>query len=479
MTDYPATIANLAFWLDGRQPAYSDAGGTVLATAFSGQALRVNQPSPLSGNLQSGALAASPYVETNALNFVGDAGRYLSFPSGTAMVSNAMTLAGAFTNRDTVGVQDLLITYDTVNVNGVQLFQNPLSFDPLVMILYVQGVQVATSPVSIPAGAQVEFAWTVSSTTWVLSLVVNGVRASDMTGTGTFAAHSLLPASSWVGIQHGIDTTNGPHGAVAQVVGVARACTGTEITNLLAFFAANRAAKWAPTQIPLVIPSGDSIARGYLIDNKGDSWAYKMLAGLNAVQPVNMINTAITSHTIAQAVADYPTLVLAAKDSARAKHVLVAAIGTNTIALDASVTGAQLVAQYRAYIAQARSDTFRPVGHTILARLGTGHDAAFATAALYFNTDIRANYLAYGCVALADAAAIPQAADPSNTTYFIDGVHPTITLHALMAQVYGAATQVALDWSPAPTVGKPLTIERVLDWEVDPSIYLFSLKNSP
>lgn len=494
MSDFPSTISDLLMWVDGRSSAYSDTAGTALASAPAGRARRINYGAPAVGNAQAPSDPARPYREASAFNFQTGGGHYLQAPVASNCQQNAVTIAVNFSVRDKPeGSPQVLICNGALNV---WLFSaNNL------MINYNGGANnwlpaPAGSPtayVQPPLGSQGTLLLSISATDMQCSVILDGVRTDYVTPGGqAVAAATTLSAANWRIGWDGVSSGDYKfHGAIAQALVIPRAVpAGAEREGLLAFLAANPAPHYCPTDCGLVTICGDSIARagvGFFGVPLESSWAMLTQQLLDASQPVNLVNGAISGSVIGtpSTAGQYRDVFLPILQpfysSARAKNIFVQAAGTNDMAAGA-LDGPTTLARDYALQDAALAAGFRTIGTTVLKRIGTGHDAAFETARSYKNTHLLAEYAARGYAGVIDFGGIPEAQDPSNTTWFSDGIHPTTALHALMAQRAAPVIQAALadiaPPSPSPGLSGVLTIEKQYDGRTSPVVYLFSLKNS-
>lgn len=480
MSDYPSTLADLLMWVDGRGPVYSDTAGTVVATPFAGRVRRVNYGSPAVGNAQALSDATRPFRETNSLNFEMGEKTFLSAPVASNCVQNAVTFAAAFSLRNNPpGAVNLLLG------NGALQF---LTFsDNIVDVSYnAGGSNWLVGPGGEPyarcgLGKQIEVVIRLEPTRIRASVVVDGVR-TDYSITTTVNSTTLTAANWGIG---GDGTTQDSRlqGALAQMLLIGHVSSDAENDGLLAFMRANPAPYKCPTAVPLVTVSGDSIAAcsfgvfGVPIDSRWSSLAQQIL---NQTQPVNVINAAISGDAVVhQRDVVFPAALQPFIDPTRSKNVCVLAAGTNDIAT-MHHDGPTVFADITQAVTNVKAAGGLPVVCTILARGGA---AGFDVEQAYVNAHIRSQATAQG-YKVADFAAIPELQNVLDTTYYSDQTHPTIAGHVLLAPVAAAAIQewltVTPDPPPTPSPGLPqfLTIDRQYDAASEPTIYLFSLRNS-
>jgi lysophospholipase L1-like esterase len=450
--DFPTTLTGLLMWIDGRDTAYTDAAGTAVATPYTvaGRVRRINYMAPAVGNAQAPSAGVRPWREFNSLNFEIGATTYLNAPVASNCTQDAITIAMAFSTRDKpagspqslfcngniIRIWTFSDNIIAINCNGTGTF-------------WLAGPPGGGEPYArAPLGAQVEMVFRLSATELRVAVAVNGMR-TDYQKTVT-VLNTNLPAANWQigtdGVSAGQDYL--VQAAISQAMLINRVCTDAEVDGLMTFMRANPAPALCPTAIPCITISGDSIAAssagvfGVPLESRWGSLAQIIL---NATQPVNVINAAISGDSLVhQRDVTYPAVLAQFYNASRAKNIAVLAAGTNDIAT-LSHTGAVVLADQYTFADAMLASGKKPVVCTILARNpGGGFDAAnFATQQTYYNTQLRAAAAARG-YQLCDFAAIPQLSDPTNTTYYSDGIHPTVAGHALMAVVAAAAIQATL-----------------------------------
>jgi hypothetical protein len=436
-------------WVEGRSAAYSDASGTSLATPFAGRVRRANY-SGTSGNAQAPDDAHRPWRETGALNFQLADEPYLNAPVASNCTQDAITVAIAFTLRDNPGgaahalfCNGNIVRFWTFSDNIIAInFNGTGSF-------WLAGPGGGGEPYArCPLGAQIEVVFRMSPTQVRASVVVDGVR-TDYSKTIT-VFNTTLPSSGWKigddGVSPGQDRL--VHGAYAHIGLIGRTCSDAEVDTLLAFMRAVPAPRFCPPEIPLIAVNGDSIAAssaGIFQVPISVRWSSIAQQILNATQPVNLINAAISGDSIVhQRDVTFPTVLAPFYNAARSKNIHFLAAGTNDIATGGR-TGPVVLADQYAAADGSMAAGWLPVVATILPRNpGGGFDVAnFNTQAGHYNTHLKAEASGRGYV-VCDFASIPQAADPTNTTYYSDGIHPLPPLHVLMGQVAAAAIQARL-----------------------------------
>lgn len=368
------------------------------------------------------------------MSFHCGAQHYLAAPVAPAVTANNATLAMSFTVRD-IFPSALL---QNGNIQALGLF----TFTSSLLCVAYDGTNWIT-PAAPPIGSQVEIVARTSPTGIKASVVVDGVR-SDYSTAVTVSSASI-PGANWNIGWDGASTGNQLQGAISQAIVVSRSISDTENDALLAWLAANPSTHLLPTNVPSVIITGDSIARGLGLEaNRAGQWPFLAQSSLDSTQPVNLINAAASGNTIALQQAVYPSLMLPFYNASRARNIFVGAIGVNdmrTLLHDGPTT----LASYYNYMDQAKADGWRVVACSILP---TNAGGSFNTSRAYFNSHLAAEWAARGYSAFADVASIVGMGadgDDANLIYYQDNLHPTFAGDALMAPVYAAATQAALN----------------------------------
>lgn len=427
-----------------------------MASAPAGRVRRIDQPAPLTGSWLAAADANRPFRDSNAVDCqIGANPLWLAAPVGTTLPGNACTLAASWVGRDVNSPSGFGLLFDTeqalltgtdgVGKFGLFLYSNRL-------VVYYRGTLwdpfSGGSPTTNP-GVQCSAVVTFASTGLALSYNFGGV-------TGTVSLSVSISASTVTNLQigtPGIFIGGGAlidrlHASVSQAVGVARVCTGTEITNLLAFCVANEPEPF-PLTAPLVLIAGDSIARGWLLFQRDEGWPFIMLSNLYSTAPVRLNDTAISGWTLAQMQADFAGSVAPFYSASRAKNIVVVAGGTNSLFFGASA--ATTLSQYLTYCDTARGAGFKVVAATILPRTGSGVPGSYEADRQTVNAGIRAAASHYDTLADVGASSdMGQASDAADTTKYDDGTHPQILGHVLLEPYYRAAVLSVLSGSPPP-----------------------------
>lgn len=427
----PAALPNLVLWVDARTQTYSDAGGTVAANPYSGRVRRINFPAPLSGNAQAISDALRPWREPNTLNCMLNAGHYLAATAASACVRNDFTIALSFRMRDnTTSAGQFLFANDA---GGAYVYV----FNSNLLVMTVGGYNWNIA--AVPAGASCALVVRTTPTLLKASLVVNGTR-TDYTLPVVLSGASV-PAATWTIGADGRVPIIGIQAAISQAIAAARSVSEYENNELLGFLASAPAPDFA-TALRLVVLSGDSIAAGLNLD-RALIWSFKAQQAIctaSPLDPINLLNCAVSGDTIAMQEADYPTTMAPFYSAARAKNIFMAAVGTNNMA-NIGQDGPTALAAYYAYLDDKLARGWRVIACTVLPRAAGG---AFNTARAYFNSNLRADWAGRGYSAIADVALVPGMGadgDELNATNYMDTVHPTLVGNDLLEPTYRAAIQ--------------------------------------
>lgn len=428
-------------WVDANQTTYSDSAGTVPAVPFDGRVRRINFRTPAVGNAQSPTDPTRPWRDTGAINFEVGATTYMNAPVAADQSQQAVTIAVNFTVRDKPeGSPQCLVC----NSNRLKIMTFSANI-PAVNYNDTAGFWLPDANLKCPIGAQCTFIFRFTATQIRATIIIDGSRY-DYSTTVAVNALTLIAANWFLGYDGTSLGDQFLQGTITQALGFVGAISDADNDLLADWCAANRAPRF-PSAVPLVVVSGNSIARvsqGLYGVPVASSWAMLAQQGLNGTQPVNLANAAVSGQTIDQQQSTvYPYVIAPLYHPSRSRNVLIVAAGTNDMAAG-NQDGPTTLAEYYAYCDQAQAAGWRIVGATILKRIGTGHDAAFETARTYFNTNLLAGYVAKGYLAVADFGAIALMQNPADTAYFSDGIHPTTAGHALMAPVAQAALQTAI-----------------------------------
>lgn len=174
------------------------------------------------------------------------------------------------------------------------------------------------------------------------------------------------------------------------------------------------------TGLAAIICNGDSITLGQ------NSWpSYPSVLSDSTLRAV--LNLGVSGQTLATMDTNYaasPALYFSSLNA----NTLIVLGGTNDLL--AHATEASLETHILSYCGKARTTGYRVFVGTVLP--STGIIGTDETSRQTFNAYLRANWASFAD-GLVDFDAIPEAAQPTNTLFYLDGTHPTATLNALMA----------------------------------------------
>ena len=428
--------------LDGTQQAYSDAAGTVSASAPLGRVARVNQPAPLSGYwLAKNTTDARPFRDAASFCFepVPTTGNYgghaLDAPAGSTLPANACTIGLTFIDRTSPQVQPGMVRGLLAGVDNV----TGRPFGPCIVngqLCFYYGVGLLwQSAITIPLETRVDVAMRVTPTGLDVSANIGGVASSDSTA-------ATIPAGTIASITAGLfpQTDEGAHASISQIVGVSSALNNTDRDLLLAWLVTQATATAFPANVNLVAWSGDSIGAGYGT-RRYQCPAFAMLPALQALGPqIKILNMSVPSDTIAGQTAKFTASIAPRYSTSRNKNVHVIQVATNSLAT--SATAAQcLVDEY------ALCDASRALGNlvalcTVLPRSDAGLIAGFEAKRVAYNADVLTNGRLHADVIIdvAGVAGMGAFGDSNNApNYQSDHAHPTAAGNALLLPVYQAA----------------------------------------
>lgn len=192
---------------------------------------------------------------------------------------------------------------------------------------------------------------------------------------------------------------------------------------------------------PLVTLSGDSITDGFG-SSQVNHWSLLLQSQISTT--FRMDNVGWSGSTLTTWDATAVANLITTRYSASHKCILVHLLCTNDIATNSAADGAALAATYLAFLAARKAEGWLVGACTLLPRSGSFSGgqtkAGFQTQRAAFNSAVSAGTSNYTFLVdyAANATIGPDAAS-DNTTYFSDGVHPTLTVQTIMAQIAGAA----------------------------------------
>jgi hypothetical protein len=420
----PSALPSLALWLDGRQPAFSDAGVTAAAAPF-GRVAQIAQPAPLSGNWTATG-NARPWRDGNALDcrYYGPGhtvGSAITQPASVSIAGNNCTIGIAWEQRGGGGYTTLFAA--AVRAVGVYLVGGAPTLANATTLNTIPGI----SPGIVPGHriAQCTLVIVCGASQYDIRFTVNGVAY-----TTTVA---VTPSSAALGaFTVGANALGSTQAAISQFVVCATTLNGTDQTALQNFLLANVPAGY-PVDAPLVAMAGDSIC---------EAWPAGVQPELDGIaNPPRWLNAGVAgAHATlpGEIPSFYTTDILPRYSASRAKNIIVCeGISVNDIAYRLSqgdsvgTAAATVLAGYYAYCDRAKADGWTVIVCTLTPNLGgSNYDAIRAIV----NPDIRANWAAHGAF-LADigaTAGMATTADAANTAYFADGTHPTVGGYVLL-----------------------------------------------
>ena len=434
----PAAVSDLAFWMDGNAPSFSDLDENYLTPPDSGRVRNVREAPPLTGSWQAPSSAERPFRELGALSIKpieSPTGYYLQDTAGTIQTDDS-TLAISFTPLNGPGSSahggisgQITDSSQALGVffagNGIGLYFNHTSIN--LKKTLSRGLHTTMIVRFSAVGVDVQYD-------------INGLRTSESIA----ATIDHETASNFI-LGYDSHNTADMYGFVSQAVGVNRAVSDEEASRLMTWLTAQPIPDAFPVSKPLVAILGDSIANGDQVA-QWQSWAYSMLADLSATTTpdLQLLNAATNGSGIPKVQnSDYSDFVLPWYAASRAKNVLIVASGTNDLASGNNLS--DLMDRYYALLDSARATGWKTVACTILPRSNPGMAsglAGFESARTAFNADVVAHWASHAD-ALADVAAINgmgAVGDSDNTTYYsADKIHPIVAGHALLEPVYRAA----------------------------------------
>ncbi len=432
----PSEIPDLAFWMDGNAPSYSDLYENYLTPPDSGRVRSIPEAPPLTGHWQAPGSDQRPIRELGALSLKPietSTGYFLQDTAGTINTDDS-TLAISF--RPLLGAGGPPQGGLSGQV-GTSAQNQGIFFIGSSIGLYFNHTGVFLKR-RLSRAAHMTIVVRFSATGVDVQYDIDGLRASE--SIAATIDHEIASNFSL-----GFDSSNKEdmYGFVSQVVGVNRAISGEEASGLMSWLTAQPIPEAFPVSKPLVAIIGDSIANANQTPN-WQSWAFSMLADLSNIHPdldIQLLNASTNGAGIPTVKnSDYSDVVLPWYSAKRAKNVLVVATGSNELAGGNNLQ--DMLDKYYGLLDSARTTGWKTVACTVLPRADAGLNkglAGFEADRTAFNANIVAHWAEHAD-ALADVAAIQGLADPGNTTYYsVDKVHPLAAGHALLRPVYQAA----------------------------------------
>lgn len=231
------------------------------------------------------------------------------------------------------------------------------------------------------------------------------------------------PVTPTTGHNIGYLPGTGPYqGGIARILIYNRQLTDAEMLSVMQYMRAYY-------RLPLATnfnSGGDSITFGYNVDS---GYPQRVMTSLIGSQYMYNNNTAINGYTTGQVLDSLNSTVLT-KYNSSINNVYTLMVGRNN--LTGSIAAAAIYAGIVSICQQAKSAGYRVVIMTVLKSTNEiGNPTALANWTA-LNTLIRNNWASFAD-AIYDTALITDALDPTNTTYFQDGVHPTDALDTEIA----------------------------------------------
>lgn len=443
---FPASVVP-TFWLDGRLASFSDAAKTQIAFPPLGRVNKAPQPVPLTGDFtSSNTTDARPFRDQTSFCFettpTTDAQAGLNFngPAGVTLPANAVTLAFNLVNR----ISPLVNSSSNKGVLFGTSTGTGQSFGPIFVnnILYfIHNGAYWNTGVVCPLGTPFAAVARYSATGIDLQVNIGGVISTPAPFVGAIPADTI--ATLKVGLV--TDFNDGLNASVSQVIGVPRIISDLERTQLLAWVASQVPAEAFPSKVNFIAIGGDSIGEGFGVSSY-QCWAYRMLPTLEAIGPqLKMLNLGIPGNNIPQAQAAFASTIAPLFSTNRLKNVLVAQIGTNSLAFG-GLTAAQALTLYYQYCDTAKALGYYVIACTVLPRSDAGIDAGFEAKRTTYNADIVANYAAHANALcnFASVAGMGAAGDSNGANYQADHVHPSVAGYVLLTPIIQAACVAAL-----------------------------------
>jgi lysophospholipase L1-like esterase len=267
------------------------------------------------------------------------------------------------------------------------------------------------------AGTTVYFEYSLNGTSWTLAYSMTA-QAVDHT-----AMRISLMAGDWGGGRTDV------YCAFDNLNLVAEGSSAANGTAAQSFSLTQSATGKVPAITTGFVCDGDSLTNG-----TGTAPNYP--AKLGALTSLPFINRGVNGQTLVSMDSGYATNT--APSYSTTYNTLVILGGTND--LSSSVAAATLGTAIRSYAAKAKATGFKVIVATVPP--STVITSAKETERTAYNTDLRNNWGSFAD-GIVDFAAISQFSDPTNTTYFRDGTHPTAAGYALMAEAVRVACTVA------------------------------------
>lgn len=266
--------------------------------------------------------------------------------------------------------------------------------------------------------------------------------------TGASSLTSLLSSSSLRATLSGSAVLNASVASAQKQLAANFAGASTFSGSLATYLLATSITGGSSIAAALAVPSasnflggvadGDSITRGYSTTNPSTkNWAAQ-LAGLTGK---TISNSGVDGDKLESIDSGWASSGIAAQYNPASCNWYFQQAGCND--MRAGATLSQLQGWIQSIMAKAKAAGYLCAVCTILPENYVGWNGSAETVRTGYNTWLKANYSSF-CDLLIDFDGIAAMADPSNTTYYTDGLHPTDAGQLLLAQ----CAQTALTGAP-------------------------------
>ena len=231
----------------------------------------------------------------------------------------------------------------------------------------------------------------------------------------------------------------------AEVLVYGRELSLTEKSQVVAYLEA----KWptvAAAETRFICATGDSITEGNTSPNNGDinSYLVQLLALYSA--PPKAVNGGIGGQTLTSNTAATREVAALAGNSAYASRLIISMFGTNDIG-SSGRTDTQVNADFDTYFGSIRTGDagakILALGITPVSTFNGTQNGYVASVNAHLASLVGSTVDYYLDLAGADA----RLSDPTNTTYYIDGRHPTVLGNSIIASLIKAKL-ATVGWAP-------------------------------
>jgi hypothetical protein len=185
-----------------------------------------------------------------------------------------------------------------------------------------------------------------------------------------------------------------------------------------------------------LVHDGNSIVYGYALANRNTRYSIQLQAMLNQSRfrttgdgiPAYTTNQIYVAFTTVEGHPGMPHIY----EAPPINSILIAWELTNDIRIGLQ-TDTQALSNWANYVTLARSFGYKVWSLTCLP--STAFLAGEEVYRQSVNVSMRANASRIYGDRIIDAAALPQLQDPNDTTYYVDGTHPTVAGHTLLAKL--------------------------------------------